>query len=283
MTPPPSTVIRNEFAGPPTASILWLDNPHVAAGHNQQSYKTVLEALGYQVKIVSAAKFREAPGINDTLLVVPHAAGLKLTEGQQRLVLRYLGSGGNVVADGSQAWLAKIGFVFSGTQTIVSSVTDPDHSDVKLTWRPEEHIARFTPPENVRELMDDDESGQPVALAGSFGAGPLHISGDAILTTIPTTAPATIPTSPSISALPSELRLRCAAATSRCTSIPDDRPGADLNRLATIWHRAGISTVHVKAWDFTRQYSFPYDEFVRACHRNGIAVYAWFCVPHGDS
>ena len=60
---------------------------------------------------------------------------------------------------------------------------------------------------------------------------------------------------------------------------PDRRPGADLNRLATIWHRAGISTVHVKAWYFTRQYSFPYDEFVHACHRNGIAVYAWFVFP----
>ena len=60
--PPPSTVIREKFAGPPSAWILWLDKPHVAAGHNQQSYKTVLEALGYQVKIVNAAKFREAPG-----------------------------------------------------------------------------------------------------------------------------------------------------------------------------------------------------------------------------
>ena len=41
----------------------------------------------------------------------------------------------------------------------------------------------------------------------------------------------------------------------------------------------GISTIHVAAWDFHRTYSFPYDEFVRACHRNGIAVYAWFVFP----
>ncbi len=59
---------------------------------------------------------------------------------------------------------------------------------------------------------------------------------------------------------------------------PSYRPGADLNRLATIWHRAGISTVHVAAW----QYKFPYDEFVRACHRNGIVVYAWFVFPAVD-
>jgi hypothetical protein len=278
VTAPPSTVVRNEFAGPPTASILWLESPHTGAGHNQQSYKTVLEALGYQVKIVSATKFREAPGISDTLLVVPHAAGLKLTEGQQRLVLRYLGSGGNVVADGSQPWLSRIGFVFSGTQTIVSAVTDPDHSDVKLTWRPDEHVARFTPPENFRELMDDDESGQPVALAGSFGAGH-YIYLATFLDNHTSDGTSHYPY------FPEYLSTTFGATTSlRSRRIevyfdPDLRPGADLNRLATIWHRSGITTVHVKAWDVTRQSSFQYDEFVKACHRNGIAVYAWFWFP----
>ena len=276
--PPPSTVVRDKFAVPPSAWILWLENPHSAAGHNQQSYKTVLEALGYQVKIVNAVKFRETPGSNDTLLVVPHAAGLKLSDGQQRLVLRYLGSGGNVVADGSQPWLVKIGIAFTGFQTIVSSVTDPDHTDVKLTWRPDEHIARFTPPENVRELMDDNESGQPMAFSGSFGAGH-YIYLAAQLDNFTNEGTSHYPY------FPEYLSTTFGAPTSlRSHHIevyfdPDSRPGADLNRLATIWHRAGISTVHVAAWKFTRLYSFPYDEFVRACHRNGIAVYAWFVYP----
>ena len=86
------------------------------------------------------AKFRQAPASDDTLLVVPHAAGTRLTERQQRLVVRYLGSGGDVVADGSQPWLTKIGFAFSNLQMIVSTVTDPNHADMKLTWRPEERV-----------------------------------------------------------------------------------------------------------------------------------------------
>ena len=275
-------MVREKFAGPPSAWILWLENPHAAAGHNQQSYKTVLEALGYQVKTVSAAKFREAPKSDDTLLVVPHAAGLRLTEAQQRLVVRYLGSGGNVVADGSQAWLTKIGFGFSGLQMIVSSVTDPDHADMKLTWRPEERVARFTAPEDVRELMDDDESGQPVALAGSFGAGH-YVYLATHLDNYTNEGTSHYPY------FPEYLSTTFGATTSlRSRHIevyfdPSYRPGADLNRLATIWHRAGISTVHVAAWQFTQPVSFPYDEFVRACHRNGIAVYAWFVFPHGDS
>ncbi len=68
---PPSTVVRDKFAGPPSAWILWLDNTHSAAAHNQQSYKTVLDALGYQVKTVNALKFRDTPGTPDTVLIVP--------------------------------------------------------------------------------------------------------------------------------------------------------------------------------------------------------------------
>jgi uncharacterized protein YdaL len=277
VTPPSSTVVRDKFAGPPSALILWSENPHATAGHNQQSYKTVLEALGYQVKTVSATKFRAAPKpSDDTLLVVPHAASLRLTEAQQRLVVRYLGGGGDVVADGAQAWLTKIGFVFSGLQMVVSSVTDPIHADMKLTWRPEERLARFTAPEGVRELMNDDESGQPVALAGSFGAGHfVYLATNFDNYTNEGTS--------HYPYFPEYLSTTFGATTSlRSRHIevyfdPSYRPGADLNRLATIWHRSGISAVHVAAW-----LHFPYDEFVRACHRNGIAVYAWFVFPAVD-
>ncbi len=278
---PASTVVRDKFAGPPAAWILWLDNAHAGAGHDQESYKRVLDALGYVVKIVSVPKFSETPSSNDTLLVVPAAAGLRLSEVQQRQVLRYLGSGGELVADGTQTWLSKIGLGFTGLQMIVSSVTDPNHADMPLVWQPEERIARFTAPEDTRELANIDEGGQPLAVAGSFGAG--HY--------IYLAAPLDNHTNEGTSHYPyfPEYLSTTFGATSSLRSRhlevyfdPSYRPGADLNRLATIWHRAGISTVHVAAWLFNRQYTFPYDEFVRACHRNGITVYAWFVFPATD-
>jgi uncharacterized protein YdaL len=277
-TVPPSTVVRGEFAAPPTAWILWVDNPHVAAGHNQQSYKTVLEAFGYQVRAVSYGKFREAPKSNDTILIVPHAAGIRLTEAQQRLLVKYLGAGGDVVADGSQPWLGKIGFKFDSLQMVVSTVTDPNHTDMPLVWRPEERVTRFTPPENVRELADTTDGGQPVALAGSYRAGH-YVYLAAVLDNHTSDGTSHYPYFPEYLSTtfgaPTSLRNR----RIEVYFDPDARPMADYNRLATIWHRSGISTVHVKAWDITRQYSFPYDEFVRACHRNGISVYAWFWYP----
>jgi uncharacterized protein YdaL len=278
VVPPPSTVVRDKFAGPPSAWILWLDNTHAAAAHDQQSYKTVLDALGYQVKTVNALKFRDTPGTPDTLLIVPRAAGMKLSDGQRNLVLRYLGSGGNLVADGSQPWLSKIRIAFSGYQNIVTSVTDPDYTDVKLNWLPQEKIPRFTPPDNIRDLMEDGESGQPVAFSGSYGAGH-YIYLAAPLDNYTNEGTSHYPYFPEYLSTTFGVTTSLRSRHIEVYFDPDSRPGADLNRLATIWHRAGISTVHVAAWKFTRQYAFPYDEFVRACHRNGITVYAWLVFP----
>ena len=80
------------------------------------------------------------------------------------------------MADGAQPWLAKIGLGFSGLQMIVTTVTDAIHQDMKLTWRPQERVSRFTAPEDIRELATDDESGKPRYLRIVW-CGPLRLFG----------------------------------------------------------------------------------------------------------
>jgi hypothetical protein len=147
-----------------------------------------------------------------------------------------------------------------------------------LTWRPEERIPRFTAPEDVRDLAEDSESEQPLAVAGAFGAGH-YVYLAANLDNYTNEGTSHYPYFP-------EYLSTTFGATSSLRNRhlevyfdPSYHPGADLNRLATIWHRYGISTVHVTAWMFYPNYSFLYDDFVRACHRNGITVYAWLVFP----
>lgn len=274
----PSTVVRDKFSGPPNAWLLWLDKPSPSAGFNQESYKTVLEALGYQVQLVKSTKFTAPPRAKDVLLVVPHAVGARLPEAQQKQIARFLMTGGEVLADRQQPWLTKAGFAFPGGQLAVSSVSDSNHGDMKLTWRPEEHIARFTPPEDARELMTDTESGQPLAVSGSVGAGHyLYLA--AAFDNHTKDGTSHYPYFPEY--LSTTFGVSTPLRNSRLDVYfdPSYRPGADYNRLATIWRRSGISTIQVAAWMFTRQWAFPYEEFIRDCHRNGISVYAWFVLP----
>jgi hypothetical protein len=276
--PAPSTVVRDKFSPPPRAWLLWLDRPAPNAAFNQESYKTVLEAFGYKVEIVKAAKFTDPPRSRDVLLVIPRAAGIRLPEPVQRKVAQYLLSGGEVLADRPQPWLAKAGFIFDGSQLVVNSVLDAEHSDMQLTWRPDERVARFTPPPDARELMSDAEGGQPLAVSGSAGAGHyLYLA--AALDNHTRYGTSHYPY------FPEYLSTTFGASTAlRNTRLdvyfdPSYRPGADYNRLATIWRRSGISTIHIAAWQFTRQWAFPYEEFIHDCHRNGLAVYAWFVLP----
>ena len=153
---------------------------------------------------------------------------------------------------------------------------------MKLTWRPEERIARFTAPENVRELADDDESGQPVALAGSFGAGhyvylATHLDNH------------TNEGTSHYPYFPEYLSTTFGATTSlrsRHLEVyfdPSYRPGADLNRLATIWHRSGISTVHVKAWYVHAPVFVPLRRVRSRLPPQRNCGLRLVRVPHGDS
>ena len=268
----------HEFVSGRKAWVLAIDKPTLAVARNQQSYRTVLETFGYQAKLVKAAEFTRAPAESDTILIVPQAAGARLTEQQQSEVLRYLGTGGPVVFDGRQDWLTKLGFTWSDRQLTVSNVSDELYPEMYLIWHPEERVELFTPPETIRELMLDTESNQVLAFSDDYRAGRyLYLA-----------APLDAHTNEGTSHYPyfpkylsETFGISTSLRSPRLEAYfdPGDRPGADLNRLAAQWRQSGIRTVYAAAWTFFPQYSFNYGEFVRACHRNGVSVYAWFILP----
>ncbi len=55
---------------------------------------------------------------------------------------------------------------------------------------------------------------------------------------------------------------------------PGFRSGADLAALVSSWREAGIRVMYTATW-----YDFDYPGLIDLCHRNGIAVYAWFALP----
>ncbi len=262
---------------------VWLlapDKPSAAAARNAQSYRTVLETFGYNARLVRASEFRGAPGEQETILIVPQAAGGALSPAQQGEILGYLTSGGPVVAEGRQAWLEKLGFKWEkeARPLSVGAVVDELYPEMGLRWRPEEKLDKFLPPDGVRELMIDGESDQVLAFSGEYGSGryiylaaPLDPHSGEGTSHYPYFAKYLTETFGANTSLRSP-RLEA-------YFDPSYRPGADLNRLAAQWRKSGIRTVYTAAWIFYPKYQFTYDEFVRACHRNGVAVYAWFIFP----
>ena len=261
-------------AAPPQAVILVLKRPDAAETHNQQSYRAVLELLGWQVRAIRAERFRQAPAGAGAVLVVPGGAGARLTSAQQQGVLQYLSAGGAVVADRRQPWLERVGFRWAGRTISVGAVRDPAHPEPKLQWQGRDPVEVFTPPEGARTLMADAESGQALAVAGTHGAGrylylaapldPHTRYGTSHFPYLPRYL------SETFGASQADLPVRLEAYFD-----PAFRSGVDPARLAATWREWGIQTIYAAAW----QEQFPFDQLIAACHQRGIRVYAWFAFP----
>ena len=156
---------------PREAWILSLGGGSAAEVSNQQSYVSVLGISGFFTRSVPLEKFLEAPRDKTTLLVVPDGVAALLSDAQQKEILRYLASGGLVVADGHQNWLPALGFHKSGWNLPVTEIQEVLFEGASFSWRPEELAERYTPPPGSRPFALETGTKQPVAVAGQYGPG----------------------------------------------------------------------------------------------------------------
>ena len=262
------------------ATVWILSNPNATGGEalNERSYRHVFETFGYQTALVPVSEFLAPPKNGDSILVIPEAVGARLSPAQHRSVLGYLDRGGYLVVEGNQEWLTQAGFRWSGRRVPVSSVVDVLFPEMTLRWQPEVQVERFTPPEGSRQLLVDLQSKQTLALSASHGAGRfLHLAAPFD----PVSMNGTSRYPYFVEYIREAFRIRSPQPGARLEVYfdPSFREGANLNRLAASWRQAGIRVIYAAAWSFSRSHEFDYSEFVRVCHRNGIAVYAWFVFP----
>ena len=266
------------YEQPGEAWILWQPNPSEADANNQESYRTALDTFGFAVRRVPLPEFKQVPGEKKTLLVVPQGVAAFLTGTQQQEILRYVSSGGAVVADGDQPWLSALGLHSKGWRLPVVEVQETLIEGASFSWEPEELVERYAPPPGSKTLLFETDTKQPVALAGQHGSGHyLYLA-----------APFDTHTKYGLSRYPylveylaDTFHLRSTLRGGRLETYfdPGYRGGVNPDNLADYWKQAGIRTVYVAAWQFYDRYNFNYAALIRACHRNGISVYAWFMFP----
>ncbi len=267
------------FISPKKALILTSGkNKDKAAIHNRLSYQSALETFGYETRFMDVREFVRAPSHSDTMLVVPGSAGAMLSGAQQTELLRFLAGGGQVVADSTQPWLEKVGLQWADRSVTVVNVTDEAYPEMYLRWRPEQTIRRFTIPEDARSLMIDTESEQTLAYSGDYGAGH-YVYLAAPLDQYTPDATSHYPYLPKYLSDTFGTNTSLRSPRLEVYFDPAYKPGADLNRLAAQWRKSGIRIVYAAAWQLLSTYSYPYKDFVDACHCNGLAVYAWFNFP----
>lgn len=266
------------YKQPGEAWILWQANASQADANNQESYRSALEMFGFSARSVSLSEFAQALQEKTTLLVVPQVVAALLTGAQQQEILRYVSSGGALIADGDQPWLSALGLHAKGWRLPVAEVQETLIEGASFSWKPEELVERYAPPPGSKILQFETDTKQPVVLAGEYGSGHyLYLA-----------APFDTHTRYGMSRYPylaeyvaDTFHLRSALRGGRIETYfdPGYRSGVNPDYLAAYWQQAGIRTVYVAAWQFYDHYHFDYAALIRACHRKGISVYAWFMFP----
>jgi len=183
-----------------------------------------------------------------------------------------------LILEGSSPASERVGFKRGDRTVTVRSVSDRLRPRIDIVWERPASVYVFELPPQARVFATDPWSGAP--LVAGFGQG----EGGVLWTALDPGARG-YERFPFLLQALAELGLEPPVRSNRLWAFFDSsyRSRADLDFLAARWKQAGISRLHVAAW----QYYEPdtdrdryLHELIESCHRRGILVYAWLELPH---
>ncbi|HVO98003.1 MAG TPA: hypothetical protein VMT15_08040 [Bryobacteraceae bacterium] len=208
------------------------------------------------------------------VLVIP--AGVQASAAECELRLEH---GAFLVLEGQSAAAASFGFRASAKpHVIVHSVEDLRSVKLHIVWGKALEVPVFEVPKEARVFAVERWQGIPLMAGYRRGKG-------AVLWIAASPGPNGYERFPYIPQALADLGLEAPFRSDRLWAFFDSayRSRVDLDYFAARWKAAGIAALHVAAWHYWERDARG-DEYLHrlidACHRRGIAVYAWLELPH---
>jgi hypothetical protein len=217
--------------------------------------------------------FVESPAAEARVIVVPPN-----TKGAPEEWLAKIDAGAVLVLEGDSPLARALGIRASQRKIRVRQVCESRDPKLRVEWESSLRVPVFSVPGSAR-VFATDLSGQAPLMAG-IARG----RGAALWLAVPVGAEG-YERFPYLPQALADLGVRSRFESRRLWAFFDAayrlRAGPDV--LAAEWRRAGISAVHVGAWNY-----FERDEdadqylsdLIAACHRHNVLVYAWLELPH---
>ncbi len=184
-----------------------------------------------------------------------------------------------LVLEGQSAAAEAFGFrVSAKPRVIVHSVEDARAAKLHVVWEKPLELPVFELPKEARVFAAERWQGVPLMAGFKRGKG-------AVLWVAAPPGPHGYERFPYIPQALTDLGLEAPFRSGRLWAFFDSayRSRVDLDYFAARWKAAGIGALHVAAWHYWEDDAIG-DEYLRtlidACHRHGIAVYAWLELPH---
>jgi len=208
------------------------------------------------------------------LLIVPSGAPESFEDCQSRLAL-----GAIIVIEGASPLAESFGFhATTKPHVIVRSVEDVRAPKLHIVWETPLDLPVFEMPKESRVFAA--ERWQRVPLMAGF-----RRAKGAVLWIAASPGEHGYERFPYIPQALADLGLETPFRSERLWAFFDSsyRSRVDIDYFAARWKSAGIGALHVAAWHYWErdpQSDVYLRNLIEACHRHGIAVYAWLELPH---
>ena len=264
----------------PQAIVLWEDVSKKEEQNDLSSFVSALSVYGIRTSARDWKTFEIDRIPDGTILVVPHAVALKLSQDMVNRIQDFVKEGGRLVLDGPTPLSQSLGIRNEKRSIIVQKVDEMVYGTQKITWNPPARVLRYSLQKTLAVYARDFASGLPVAVLGGLQDGRFLYLGarfDPISKLGYTRYPYLVhyildAFKLDLPAQHRQLELYFDPAFAK-------RQGGE-DKLAEQWSKMGIRTIYAAAYHFWPKWTYNYQHLVDVCHRNGILVYAWFEFPH---
>jgi len=183
-----------------------------------------------------------------------------------------------LILEGASPASELIGFKRSGRTVAARSVSDRLRPRVDIVWERPTSVHVFELPPQAQIFASEPWSGAPLVAGFRRGEG-------GVLWTALDPGVRGYERFPFLLQALAKLGLEPPVRSNRLWAFFDSsyRSRADLDFLATRWKQAGISRLHVAAWQYfepDKDRDCYLHDLIENCHRHGILVYAWLELPH---
>lgn len=257
--------------------VFWNRKASREEAFDQESFLSVLRVFGFSPRICD---IDQATGFSFDafdLVIVPYASAQRLGEEEMILLLGFVEKGGSLVMDGRTGLAERLGLRFQEGGLRVSEVRELSLPAPLMRWNPAETVFSCSIQEAIF-LAKDAHSETPLALSFHLGRGQVLFLG-ALFDPF---TPHGISRFPYFAFyLKNALGLPFNVRRNNLEFYfdPGFHQATNWEKLARRWRASGVRIIYLAAWHFYGNYEFDYRYFIDLCHRNGIAVYAWFELP----
>jgi hypothetical protein len=248
---------------------------------NIEAYKSALNSVGLKWRLESAAALEKTPvRAGDLLLVIPFKSAGSLSSAHIERVLRLVELGATLVSEGLTPLSGRFG-ISPGKPISAGGLVEAAFPDLGIRWEKAENVMSLRGPAGGQVLNREKSSGEPMVCLVPHGKG----KGLFLAAQLDPEKGEGYARFPYLLHELQQAGVRFPFRSERLWAFFDYqyRHLEDPEKLAQLWRKTGIQSIHVGTWDFydsgAKEETYL-QKLIDSCHRNGILVYAWLELPH---